>query len=278
MRYGISTVILNEHELVPALKRIAAAGFHQIEISAEPPHLTPGQCDPQDVAACLNDLGLIARVGHGLYGHGLPNLAALDEAQRTEAVAYVQTCFEPLAAIGVEVAVLHPTGYSLDYTASNRQQVIDQALRSIEALALVASDSGLKLAWENLPHHKMIGRPLHDMVELRSLIEKMPPHVGLCLDTTHALISGHDPLEQLNIAGDRLFCLHLHDSDGQEDCHWTPGKGVINWTPFIARLNEISFTGPRTLEVMSTPENEDETLAEAAAVARKWDLQGTNIT
>jgi sugar phosphate isomerase/epimerase len=276
MRYGVSTVILNEHKLKPALERIAAAGFQQVEISAEPPHLMPGQCDPQEVAACMKDLGLTAPVGHGLYGYGSPNLSALDETQRTETVAYVQTCFEPLMSVGAEIVVLHPTGYSLDRTETNRQPAIDQALRSMEALARVAGRIGLNLAWENLPHHNT-ARPLHDMVELRSLIDEMPPHVGLCLDTTHALISGHDPLEQLNVAGDRLFCLHLHDSDGQEDCHWTPGKGVINWTPFIARLNEINFTGPRTLEVMSTPKTEDETLAEAAAVARKWELQGTNI-
>jgi sugar phosphate isomerase/epimerase len=270
MRYGLSTVIFSSHPLEPTLKRIAAAGFRQVEIIAEPSHLTPGECDPQQIAAILKDLGLICRVGHGLYSHGLPNLAALDEAQRRESIAYVRTCFAPLMAVGAEVVILHPTGYSLDYTEANRQQVIDQALRSMEALGKIAGESGLKLAWENLPHHNT-ARPLHDMIELRRLIEQMPGHTGLCLDTTHALISGHDPLEQLTIAGDRLFCLHLHDSDGQGDCHWVPGKGVIKWKPFIARLNEMNFTGPRTLEVMSTPQSEDETLAEAASVAKKWE-------
>ena len=113
-------------------------------------------------------------------------------------------------------------------------------------------------------------RPLHDMVELKKLIENMPPHVGLCLDTTHALVNGHDPLAQLNIAADRLFCLHLHDSDGQGDCHWVPGKGIIDWQPFLARLNQLNFSGPRTLEVTAEEPQEEKTLTEAAAVIQKW--------
>jgi sugar phosphate isomerase/epimerase len=269
MHYGISTSLLHRHKLEPALKRIAAAGFRQIEMSSEPPHLAPGEYQTLEIRALLNDLGLTAPVGHGLYQHGTPNLAALDESQRQEAVAYVQTCFEPLMNIGVEIVVLHPTGYALDYTEANRRQVIDQALRSMEALCVVAGKMGLKLAWENLPHHNT-ARPLHDMVELHDLVEQMPPHMGLCLDTTHSLIAGHDPLAQLNIAADRLFCLHLHDTDGQEDRHWVPGKGVIKWPPFLARLNEIKFSGPRTLEVMATEDEEEKTLAQAANVAHKW--------
>ena len=110
MNYGLSTVLLHRHKLEPALKRIAAAGISRIEMSAEPPHLNPGDYHIPEIKALLNDLGLSAPVGHGLYSHGLPNLAALDESQRQETVAYVQTCFEPLMNVGVEIVVLHPTG------------------------------------------------------------------------------------------------------------------------------------------------------------------------
>ena len=105
------------------------------------------------------------------------------------------------------------------------------------------------------------------MSELRPAIDDMPDHVGLCLDTTHALIAGHDPLGQLNIAADRLFALHLHDSDGEGDCHWVPGRGIIDWQPFIRRLDELEFAGPRTIEVAACEGNEDRVLGEVARVA-----------
>lgn len=108
------------------------------------------------------------------------------------------------------------------------------------------------------------------MAELRPLVNDLPAHVGLCVDTTHATISGHDPIEQFRIAGDRLFCLHLHDCDGRKDCHWVPGKGIIDWPDVLACLDEIKFTGPRTLEVISTPNDSDAVLADALRVARQW--------
>lgn len=273
MQYGISTVVLGRTDLELALRWIAAAGFTQIEILAEPPHLAPGNLDPQKVRAWLDELGLAARVGHGIYSYQTPNCGALDEAERRRSVRFVATCFEPLAAVGAQFVVLHPTGYSLDYTADKRQKVLDQARKSMDELATLGARAGIRIAWENLPHHGT-ERPLHDMAELRALIDDLPEHVGLCLDTTHALIAGHDPVEQLEVAFDRLFCLHLHDSDGEGDCHWVPGRGVIDWQGFIARLDERCFAGTRTIEVMSTDETEDEVLAQALAVARQWHRAG----
>lgn len=269
MQYGVSTMVVAHHELEIGLRRIAAAGFNQIEISAEPPHFYPGAYEASVVRNWLDELGLQAPVGHGLYSHELPNAAALDEAERRRSVALIRSCFEPLAAVGVEVVVLHPTGYSKNYTLKNRQAHIDQARRSILELAQVGGDLGLRMAWENLPHHGT-DRPLHDMRELRDLVDDMNAEVGLCLDTTHTTISGHDPVEQAQIAGDRLHCLHLHDTDGQRDCHWVPGQGVTEWPDFLAQLSTMGFDGLRTLEVAATLETEDKVLAETAEVARRW--------
>ena len=271
-RYGIATMVLARTSLVPALRRIATSGFSQVEILAQTPHLWPPDHDPFPIRALLDELKLTARVGHGIFSQDEPNCGDLDEQRRQWSVAHIATCFQPLVAIGAEFVVLHPTGYASTYNAENRQLVLEQVRRSMDELAVLGFEAGIKLAWENLPHHG-IARPLHDMAELRALIEPMPAHVGLCLDTTHALISGHDPLAQLNIAYDRLFCLHLHDSDGQADRHWIPGRGIIDWDPFIGRLDDLAFTGTRTIEVGAADQAEQEVLEAARAVARRWEGQ-----
>ena len=264
--------MLAHQGLEAALRRIAAAGFDRIEIATEPPHLCSREYDPRVVRGWLDELGLRAPAGHGLYAHQSPNPAALHDEQRRRSVQTLASCFEPLLVVGAQYVVLHPTGYSKDYRDDLRQAHVDQVRKSMQELANIGRDAGIKLAWENLPHHGA-SRPLHDMRELRTLIDDMPEHVGLCLDTTHTAISGHDPLEQLNIAADRLFCLHLHDTDGQRDCHWVPGRGTIDWDPFVARLDELDFAGTRTLEVASTPETDDQTLAQTFSVARRWDAR-----
>ena len=264
MTYGISTMILSSLPLEQALRRLAEEGIGQIEISTEPPHFTPGAYEPADVRGWLDELGLNAPVGHALFS--TPNFATLDEAERLRSIDDVAASLKLLAAIGTGVAVVHPTGHSIDYNADNRSACVAQARKSMFQLGAIAGDIGIRLAWENLPNRGML-RPFHDMNELREAIDDMPDHVGLCLDTTHALIAGHDPLGQLNIAADRLFSLHLHDSDGVGDCHWVPGRGIIDWQPFIRRLDELAFAGPRTIEAVSSEDNADQVLSEAARVA-----------
>ena len=264
MTYGISTMILSSLPLEQALRRLAEEGIGQIEISTEPPHFTPGAYEPADVRGWLDELGLNAPVGHALFS--TPNFATPDEAERLRSIDDVAASLKLLAAIGTGVAVVHPTGHSIDYNEDNRSACVAQARKSMFQLGSIAGDIGIRRAWENLPHRGML-RPFHDMNELREAIDDMPDHVGLCLDTTHALIAGHDPLGQLNIAADRLFSLHLHDSDGVGDCHWVPGRGIIDWQPFIRRLDELAFAGPRTIEAVSSEDNADQVLSEAARVA-----------
>jgi len=269
MQYGIATSIFSHADLETSLRGIAAAGFNQVEINAELPHFFPGRYEPCMVRRWLDELGLRAPVGHGLYAYQAPNAAALDEAERRCSVELIQSCFAPLAAVGVEYIVLHPTGYSKEYAKQNREAHMEQARKSIRELAKSGGELGLHMAWENLPHHG-VARPLHDMRELRQLVDDMPANVGLCLDTTHATISGHEPVEQAKVAADRLFCLHLHDTDGHRDCHWVPGKGVIDWEGFLDQIDDMAFGGTRTLEVASTPEMVKQVLADTVAVARRW--------
>ena len=64
MTYGISTSILGHLPLEQALRRLAAEGIGQIEISTESPHFSPGAYVPADVRGWLDELGLNAPVGH----------------------------------------------------------------------------------------------------------------------------------------------------------------------------------------------------------------------
>lgn len=264
--YGVSTSILSAAPLEQVLQRLAGAGIGQIEISAEPPHFTPGAADVEVVRDWLDQTGLRAPVGHALYGS--VNLSALDESVRRQSVQDVRTSLQMMTALGTFLAVVHPTGFSPDYHDDNRGDFLNQACTSMNELAAIAGDLGIRLAWENLPHHGA-PRPLHDMTELRAIVDRMPEHVGLCLDTTHALYAGHDPLTQLKIAGERLFCLHLHDSDGSGDSHWVPGRGTIDWEALICYLDEIAFVGPRTIEAIASPGEEDRVIAQVSQLVRE---------
>ena len=74
---------------------------------------------------------------------------------------------------------------------------------------------------------------------------------GACLDIGHLLILGIDPCYALEIIGDRLEVLHVHDNDGYNDDHTAPFFGVCNWNRFIKGLRAVSYQGNMNLETSS---------------------------
>ena len=266
-RYGISSVLMQDQQLEIVLPKISAGGFKELEVLCEPPQFDGDRTDLAKLSKLLDDYGLSVRVGHGPYSK--LNCGSLDEAERKRSVAKIVSYFEPLAEIGAEVVVAHPNSMLASYDQRTRQRCRDQSVKSVEELLKPAAKVNIKIALENLPHYGT-GRPFHSMSELLELINPMPDYVGLCLDTTHAKISGHNPLDELNVAADRLFSLHLHDTDGEQDRHWTPGRGIIEWDSFIARLDAMGFSGPRIMEVIADGDDPDQVLKECFATTTQW--------
>ena len=273
MQYGISTTVILPEELESGLERIKKVGFNEVELLWEPPHFSLGMDSIEEIHSLMNRFDLSMRVGHSPIG-GI-DLASLDIGKRKASLAEVARSFTFFKELGAESVVVHPNGSYPDmfsmYREENRDASVTKTKESILELVESAIDTGIKIALENLCH---VGsaRPLHSMEDLFELIADMPrEYVGLCLDTTHAKFSGHDPLQQLNVAADRLFTLHLHDTDGNGDQHWVPGKGIIDWDGFIGRLADLNFTGSRTLEVASTRETTESVLEGSIKIATDWE-------
>ena len=274
LSYGISTMLFSHDGPTTALTRIAEVGFRQVEIPWERPNLTPADWDAADVRRLLDRLGLTARVVHSPIGDA--DCGSLDEAKRRDSVARLAECFEPAARVGAEIVVVHANSPFIEYTADNWRASWVSSGRSIGELAEKAAAAGVKIAVENLPKHDGY-RPGHSMAEIRRLVADLPEHVGLCLDTGHAACGGHDLLDELADAGQRLFHLHLHDNDGLEDRHWAPGRGVIDWPAFLAKLDEMAFSGPRILEVAAGENAPQDVLTKILQTARNWS-QGNYAT
>ena len=273
MLYGISTLIVQDENLESGLQRIKNAGFNEIELLWDVPHFNVNDDSTKIILRFMNKLDLSMRVGHSPITD--IDLASLDIRKRKASIAVIARSFTMFRELGAESVVVHANGYSLNYREESRNVSVTKTKDSILELVDIASDVGIKIALENLPH-RGTPRPFHSMEELKALIEDMPKeYVGLCLDTTHARFAGHDPLQQLNVASDRLFTLHLHDTDGDGDRHWVPGRGIIDWGAFIDRLSVLNFTGSRILEVQSTLATMDSVLGACFSVGENWESRYT---
>ncbi|MYD95343.1 MAG: sugar phosphate isomerase/epimerase [Chloroflexi bacterium] len=241
---------------------LAGAGFTQCELFG-----------PKDLAddrtagerrGSLNRHGVWARTVHSDLS---VDLAALDDDERTRAVAAVALCFEPFAELGGFAVIVHPSRG--DSPAQHLEPRIDAFRRSLDTLTAQAEQLGIRLACENL-QHKGEPRPLCRMEDLRRVIDEYPPTVGICLDTGHANNNGLDPADEARIAGERLIALHLQDTDALEDRHWPPGLGNINWLRVSAALTEIGFDGAWTFEVKSGASGPAATAALVRRIADAW--------
>ncbi len=85
----------------------------------------------------------------------------------------------------------------------------------------------------------------------------------LALDTSHAAVARHDPIEVRHLFGDRLRHVHLSDNAGKGwDSHLPPGHGVLDLDAFLHDLADSDYEGAVSLEVDLRPAlGHDERLA-----------------
>jgi sugar phosphate isomerase/epimerase len=265
---------------VAVLESIAAAGFRETELMAEGDEWqTPGSHNARQCREALERLEIFPHTIHTPMS-GV-NLASSDEGVRIDSVARIADAMQFLGELGGRTAIVHPTGRAVSgeppYALENIGAAMEHTHRSVTELVKVAEETGVRIALENLPNTGLACRPLMSMQELRAFITDFPSqHVGLCLDTGHACISGLDPAEQARIASERLYALHIQDVDGQNDCHWVPGHGVIDWSAVGAALLDIGFDGAWTIEALSgrTNATAEQVAAECAALCERWEVSG----
>lgn len=260
-----------------ALDSIAAAGFSQTELMAEGEIWEHSESpDPRPFRQAIERSAVTPRTLHTPMSD--VNLASSIEEVRRASVGRIVDTLRFFAELGGQTAIVHPTGRPGEgeepFGPQNIGVAMEHAHRSVTELVEVARETRVQIALENLPITGLACRPLMTMQELRAFVAPFPAEfVGLCLDTGHARICGLDPALQASVAAERLCALHLQDVDGEKDCHWVPGRGVIDWSALGRALAEIGFDGAWTVEALSknTDLTAKEVAAECATVCERWE-------
>ncbi len=167
------------------------------------------------------------------------DLSNADPEPRMAAVCRVALCMASAVELGCRTTILHLTHYE----QAPYEQRLEPLLESLDALIESAENMGIYLAAENLYDRSSL-RFLE-----RTLEEFDSPHYGLCYDSSHDQLSRTEPYTLLEKYSDRLLAVHLSDNDGQEDRHWIPFSGIVDWDRVCGVLREVKFAGPLLLEV-----------------------------
>jgi len=198
---------------------------------------------PTQIRQWLDELGLRAVCMH-TAPMGLLDLASPDEAVRAFSARELALAPAVCRALGVSVMVVHPGEHK---QGTGLAECFDQLTRSLASVLPAAERHSIRVALENL-------LPGSSSARVETLVEHVDrighPLVGICLDTGHANVTGHDLGEAVRAIGPRLFALHVHDNSGERDEHNPPFTGTIDWTGFADALADAGYAGTLNLEVV----------------------------
>ncbi len=241
-RIGVSTGGCGNQPILDVLDALGGGPVRGLEIGTPRHHFDPGrQADVAAVRERLDHVALRAVSIHAPFG-GSFELSDPDPTRRQAAIAAVLAAATAIRDLGGSIVVAHVTD------VPRRPQDVEQRLaHAAESLAIVARACDrmkLVLAVESpLPH--LVGG---DPDEFGSVLQRLSPSVGVCLDTGHTTL-GHHWWRFLEVAGPRLTHVHANDHRGQHDDHLAPGDGVIDWRAIRDGLAGVSFDGWIMLEL-----------------------------
>ncbi len=255
-RFGISTHLFHQSRLAREhLVQIAGHGFEAVELFATRAHFDyHDEATIGRLAEWLSDTRLelhslhapiVEAVKVGRWVGSFSN-ASGDERRRGAAIAETRAALDMARRIPYRFLVVHlgmPSGEQLP-PGDNQP---DAARRSLEAIAALAAEIGVRVAVEVIPN------PLSGAAALVHMIEEQLEEidVGICLDYGHAHLVG-DLGDQIETISGHLWTTHVHDNGGRQDDHLVPFAGTIDWDAAIMGTQKIGYDGVLMLEVADT--------------------------
>ena len=178
------------------------------------------------------------------------DIASFYETRRKRAVDNMQRWMERAANFGARICIQHPTTSHYETEVEGLDHFFRQMSRSLYELLPVAERLHLVIAVENmLPGQG--SRFFSHADHMRRFLEEFDhPHLGLCLDTGHALVAGGaegaDGIFEAMQPG--VVAFHLADNGGNRDSHLPPGHGNVDWSKVFRRMADMQFAGAACIE------------------------------
>jgi sugar phosphate isomerase/epimerase len=150
-------------------------------------------------------------------------------------------------------------------------------VRNVRELGKYAADLGLEIALELEPFKLSLVNNVDSMV--RFLDEIAHPAVKANIDVSHLQLSGTKPEELRRLKG-KATHVHLSDCDGKVHGDLPPGRGVVDFPPYLREIKALGIDGAVSIELEYSPDPERivewvrEAYEKTDALMRKAGLRG----
>lgn len=200
------------------------------------------------------------------------DISVSNDSLRRENVAFMAKMIRRSAIFSPQRLVLHPSSEPI--ADEERERRIACAIESIRELKPAADAAGVMLCIENLPR-TCLGNTPEELVRIVDAV----PGVYICFDTNH-YVKG-TTTHFIETAGERIRTVHMSDFDFENECHWLPFEGDVEWAAFLRDMTEKAhYDGVWMHEVKRIRRNGNETTTAdiAAGYARMYNEYQTETT
>jgi len=270
MNIVCSTFLFNSYPLEEAIRKIAALGLKKVEFCINSLHSDPDRWNerPEEIKLLVKRLGMEVNSIH------VPLPVEISDS-RSRKIREIST---NLTKESIDLASFFGSSFIVQHVRvierpeeSGQKIKSEDTIPNLNDIALYAARKNIKVAIENVPSKtkRMLGKTIE---EVMNIVDALPQEsVGICLDLTHCIACGYDPVRALkSIDSNRLISIHASDNFAEQliDVHLPIGSGDIPWKRVIDILKDIGFQGSFVIEV-AEQEDGDEALISSLEFLRK---------
>jgi len=141
-------------------------------------------------------------------------------------------------------------------------------VRHLKTLGDYAADLGVQIALELEPFKLSLLNDVPNMV--RFIDDVNHPAVKANVDVSHLQLAGTKPEELRSLKGKAIH-VHISDCDGKVHGDLPPGRGVVNFGPYLKEIAALGIEGAISIELEYSPEPDKiaEWVAEAYSATDK---------
>jgi 2-keto-myo-inositol isomerase len=271
MKLALNGATTMRASLTEDIQSASAAGFEYLEIWAAKLRKFLASHTAAELKSMLDEKGLkpysINSIEHITFRNAEKHMALLDECEELCSIA---------AEVGCPYIVVVPSPLP---AGSSRVEVIEESVRVLTELSIIAEHYNVALAFEFLGQADC---SVQTLALADEIVEKVArPNVGLVIDSFH-FYAGGSTIESIEaLDAKRLFIFHINDAEDLpreelEDRHrLLPGLGILPLAEIIAALKRINYTRVVSVEIFR-PEYWERDPAELARAAHAATMRVLN--
>lgn len=227
------------------IRRTKEIGFDSIDIFADPldidakeRHLIRKECEKANLPVIS-----VACVATGLIDFN----ASVQRFHLDRCEAYLDFCYE----LQAKNLLLVLGEYIWERQVIPPAEQWEIAVRNTRVLANYADPLGLQIALELEPFKLSLLNDVESMIRFIDAVNH--PTVQANIDISHLHLAKVKPAELRKLRGKAIH-VHISDCDGKVHGDLPPGRGVVNFQPYLEEIKSLDINGAISIELEYSPE------------------------